>query len=92
MDRWIGQMYYQLCHKTQQNKTKLYGPLTRYVKLRIAHAPGMPGIFPRLRLQRKPLVSDPGVHARAVMHAEIANPRWQGKRCRHSRRICNPQY
>ena len=38
------------------------GPLTRYVKLRVAHAPGMPGTFPRERLQRKPLVSDPIMH------------------------------
>ena len=37
-------------------------PLTRYVKSRVAHAPGMPGIFFRNRLQRKPLVSDPGMH------------------------------
>ena len=36
--------------------------LTRYVKLRVAHAPGMPGTFSRHRLQRKPLVSDPGMH------------------------------
>ena len=36
--------------------------------------------FLRHRLQRKPL-------ARAVMHVGIANPRWQGKRSRHSRRI-----
>ena len=39
-----------------------HGPLSRYVKLRVAHSPGMPGIFPRHRLQRKPLVSDPGMH------------------------------
>ena len=39
------------------------GPLTRYVKLRAAHAPGMPRMFfPTRRLQRKPLVSDPGMH------------------------------
>ena len=40
----------------------LFGPLTRYVKLRVAHTPGMPGMFPRHRRQRKPLVSDPGMH------------------------------
>ena len=39
-----------------------YGPLTRYVKLRVVHAPGMPGTFSRHRFQRKPLVSDPGMH------------------------------
>ena len=38
------------------------GPLTRYTKLRVAHAPGMPATFPRHRLQRKPLVSDPDMH------------------------------
>ena len=32
-------------------------------KMWIAHAPGMPGTFsPHRRLQRKPLVSDPGMH------------------------------
>ena len=39
-----------------------YGPLNRYVKLRFTHAPGMPGTFFPHRLQRKPLVSDPGMH------------------------------
>ena len=39
-----------------------YGPLTRYVKLRVAHAPGMPGTFSRHQLQTKPLVMDPGMH------------------------------
>ena len=55
--------------------------------------------FSRHRLQRKPLVSDPGrhhgtcvTHARAVMHVGIANPRWQGKRSLHSRRIRNPEF
>ena len=56
------------------------GPLARYVKLRVAHAPGMPERFPRRRLKRKP-------HARVVMYVEIAYPRWQGKRSRHSRRM-----
>ena len=44
--------------------TPLHEPLTRNVKLRGAHALGMPGIFsfPRDRLQRKPLVSDPDMH------------------------------
>ena len=35
-------------------------------------------------------LSDSG-HARAVMHAGIANPRWRGKRSRHSRCTSNPQ-
>ena len=38
------------------------GPLTRYVKLRVAHAPGMRERFPCHRLHRKPLVSDPVMH------------------------------
>ena len=39
-----------------------HGPLTKYVKLRIAHAPGMPRTFSRPWFQRKPLISDPGMH------------------------------
>ena len=31
-------------------------------------------------------------HARAVMHVGIDNPRWRGKRSRHSRRMRNPQF
>ena len=69
------------------------GPLTRYAKLRLAHAPGMPATFPP-----PPWVSDPAASrhardARAVMHAEIAYwrcflwSRWRGKRSRHSRRM-----
>ena len=34
----------------------------RYVKLRVTHAPGRSGTFPRHWLQRKPLVSNPGMH------------------------------
>ena len=54
--------------------------------------------FPRHRLQRKPLVSDPGMHhgtcvtARAVRHVGIANLRWRGKRSHHSRRMRSPQF
>ena len=71
-----------------------YGSLTRCAKLRVAQAPGMPGTFsPRHRLEWKLLVSDPGMHhARAVMYVRIANPRWRGKRSRHSRRMRNPQF
>ena len=37
------------------------GPLTRYTKLPVAHAPGKPGMFfSGHRLQRKSLASDPG--------------------------------
>ena len=34
------------------------GPLARYIKLRVAHAPGMPGTF-----SPPPRVSDPGMHS-----------------------------
>ena len=34
-----------------------HGPLTRYVKFRVAHAPGMPGTF-----AQAPRVSDPDMH------------------------------
>ena len=40
----------------------LNGPLATYANLRFAHAPGMPGTFPRHQLKRKLLVSDPGMH------------------------------
>ena len=49
--------------------TNAHGPLTRNVKLRVAHAPGMGERFPRHRYQRKPRVSDPGMHhGTCVMH------------------------
>ena len=44
-------------------------------------------VFSRHRLQRKLLVSDPGMH-----HVGITNPRWRGKCFRHSRRMRNPQF
>ena len=52
-------------HSLEERKREQtrHGPLTRYVKLRVAHAPGMPRKFPpRRRIQRKPLVNDPGMH------------------------------
>ena len=51
-----------MAHVTQ---TRWHGPLTTYVKLRVAHAPGKPGTFSRHRLQRKPLFSD---HGTCVTH------------------------
>ena len=49
----------------RENKanSQYHGPLTRYVISRVAHAPGMPGKSPPPPpIQRKPLVSDPGMH------------------------------
>ena len=36
-----------------QHVTSSHGPLTKYLKLRVTHAPGMPETFPRHLLQRK---------------------------------------
>ena len=71
--------------------------LTRYAKLRVAHAPGMLGTFPPTPTSKETAcwrsrhASRHVRHARAVMHVGIANPRWRGKRSRHSRRMRNPQ-
>ena len=76
----------------------LHGPLTRYVKLRVAHAPGMPGTF-SLPLR----VSDPDMHhGTCVTHMPWSMPGsltssflwglWLGKRSRHFRRMRNPQF
>ena len=76
----------------------LYMASARYVKLRVAHAPGMPGTFsPSLR------VSDPDMHqGTCVAHAPWCIPEsltsgflWsqcRAKRSRHSRRMRNPQF
>ena len=73
-------------------------PLTRYVKLRDTHALRTPGtVFP------PSWVSDPDMHHGAcVMNVPWCMPgsltsgflwsRWRGKRSRHSRRMCNPQF
>ena len=74
------------------------GPLTRYAKLKVAHAPGMPGTF-----SPPPRVSDPDMHhGTCVTHVpwcmwgSLTNgflwSRWQGKRSRHSWRMHNPQF
>ena len=74
------------------------GPLNRYVKLRVSHAPGMPGTF-SLPPTSKEIASYRSRHAsrhvrdaRAVMHVGIDNPRWRGKRSWHSWRMRKPQF
>ena len=74
-----------------------HGPLARYIKLRVAHASGMPGtFFPSSR------VSDPDMHhGTCVTHVSWYMPgsltsgflwsRWRGKRSRHPQRMRNPQ-
>ena len=78
--------------------TTWHGPLARYVKLRVAHAPGMPGTF------SAPLrVSDPDMHHRTCvkhvpwcMSGSLSSgflwSRWRGKRSRHSRRMHNTKF
>ena len=71
-------------------------PLTKYIKLRVVHGRGMPGTF-----SPSPRISDANMH-----HGTCVKPvpwcmlgsltsgflwsGWQGKRSRHSRRMCNP--
>ena len=61
-----------------------HGPLSRYVKLRVAHAPGMPGTF-----SPPPRVSDLDMHhGTCVMHVPWGMPRsptilcsrWRGEK------------
>ena len=64
-------------------------------KLWFAHAPGIPGTFfspptsKETASKRSWHASRHVLHARAVMHFRIANPR--GKRSQHFRRMHNPQ-
>ena len=73
-----------------------HGPLTRYVKLQVAHAPGMSGTF-----SPSPCISDPDMHhGTCLTHVPWCMPgsltssflwsRWRGKRSWHSRRMRNP--
>ena len=47
-------------------------------------------VFLGTKLQRKSLVSDPGMHHGTFVM--IANQRWRGKRSQHSRRMRTPQF
>ena len=78
--------------------THTHGPLTRYVKLRVAHATGMPGTF-----SPPPWVSYPDMHRGTCgTHVPWCMPgllisgflwsRWRGKRSWHSRRMRNPEF
>ena len=88
-------------HNTSQwypSEVCQHGPLTRYVKSRVAHAPGRPGTFfpppnsKETTRSRSRHASRHVRHARVVMHAGIANPLWRGKRSRHFRGMRNPQF
>ena len=73
------------------------GPIARFAKLRVAHAPGMPGTFSppttskENASKRSRHASRHVRDARAVMHVGISNLWWWGKRSRHSRHMRNPQ-
>ena len=82
------------CHITRYHTQYT---LTRYVELRVVHAPGIPGTF-----SPPPRVSEPSMHqGTCVTHAPWCMPgsltsgflrsRWRGKRSRHSWRMHNPQ-
>ena len=73
-------------------------PLARYVKLRAANAPGVPGTF-----SPPPLIIAPDLHrGTCVTHVPWCMSGsiisgflwswWRGKRSRHSRRMRNPQF
>ena len=85
-------------HNWTYARSQFHGPLTRYAKLRVAHAPGMPRTFSppptskETASERSRHASRHVRHARAVMPVGIANPRWQGKPSRHSRRMSNPPF
>ena len=75
-----------------------HGPLARYVKWRVAHAPGMPGTF-----SSPPWVSDPDTyHGMCVTHVLWCKPgslttsflwsQGRGKRSWHSRSMRNQQF
>ena len=63
-----------------------FGPLARYVKCWVAHAPGMSGMFSSPPTSKEPVslrsrhASRHVRHVHTVMHVGIANHRWRGYR------------
>ena len=96
--RWLPCLLVDWILDPQGHQQPCYGPLARYVNLRVAHAPGMPETFsPPSR------VSDPDMHqGTCAMHVPWCMPgsltsgflwsRCRGKRSRHSRCMRNPQF
>ena len=75
--RWKEFHSVLLCHYSSW-----HGPLTRYGKLRVAHAPGMFSPPPTSKETASKRSRHPSRHmrlARAVMHVGVTNPRWRGK-------------
>ena len=81
-----------------QCRSRPHGPLTRYVNCELRMRRECRECFHRHRLQRKPLVSNPGMdHGTCTTHVPWCmsgsqNPRWWEKHSQHSRRMCNRQY
>ena len=89
---WMGSHWLRPCSVEMTD----HGPLVRYVKLRVAHAPGIPETF-----SLPSRISDPDMHhGTCVTHVPWYMPGsltnvflwslWRGKRSRHSRCIRNP--
>ena len=81
--------YFHLLHS--------YGPLAKYIKLRVVDAQECRECFhspppKETAIKGSRHASRHVRHARAVMLVGIAYPRWRGKHSRHSRRIHNPQF
>ena len=90
--------YQHICGNTLVIIVSGNGPLAKYVKLRVAHAPGMPGMF-----SPPPRVGGPDMHhGPCVTHVPWCMPgslisgiRWyrlRGKRSWRSRRMRKPQF
>ena len=99
---WHGMIWYDICDMIIYDMIRYdmtwHGPLVRYTKLQVAHAPGMLGTF-----FPPPLISDPDMHhGTCVTHVPWCMPgsltcgfiwsRWRGKRSRHSRCMRNSQF
>ena len=74
----------------------LYGPLTRYAKLRVAHEAGRERFSPTAG-KRSQRASRHLLDARAVIHSGIADRRFlwsrrRGKRSRHYQSMRKPQF
>ena len=96
--RYHGRWNIILPDKNVIRNLTIHGPLTRYAKLWVAHAPGMPGTF-----SPRPRVSDPDMyHGTCVTHmpwrmlgsltSGFLWCQWRGTRFWHSRRMRNPQF
>ena len=77
---------------------RVHRPLARYIRLRVARAPGMPGTFsPPLRVRHSTMHHSTCVtHVPWWMPGSLTNgylwSRWRGKCTRHSRRMRNPRF